>query len=308
MVRRLIMMGGVTLGILFPGSLKADWLNLRDTGFTTLELSTRAQGMGGAYVALSNDWGASQFNPAGLVQLKNRELGTMYTDLYGLGLLTLSFISLVEPTATGAGGLSWAHLSADLEPETWNYDMVSLSYTRKFPRREIPMGEVFSSWGISAKYIAHTTSWEDGSGYSLDIGFLSRGSKVSWGVAVQDLVSQIKWDTGRKEKITPTLKAGVCGYVLPSLLLLGDTELTPEDIPLSVSVGGEWWITKNIALRGGLRRIFQEEGELVLSAGLGFRFPLRVEVQGISGIGFDYAFTYTKLLKNTHRFSLSLSF
>ncbi len=106
-----------------------DYLHITDSGFTSLPTSVRAMGMGQAFVAIADDYGACYFNPAGLLQITQKELGTIYTDLYGLGLLKQSFLSFIEPTTgMGAGGISWSRLSADLEPEKWNYDLYSYSY------------------------------------------------------------------------------------------------------------------------------------------------------------------------------------
>ncbi|MCK4926499.1 hypothetical protein KAS10_03950, partial [Candidatus Aerophobetes bacterium] len=77
--------------IVNPGRA-ADYLHVTESGFTTLSASTRAMGMGGSFVAVADDYGASTLNPAGLVQLTQKEVGAMYSDLYGLGLLAYNFL------------------------------------------------------------------------------------------------------------------------------------------------------------------------------------------------------------------------
>lgn len=311
-LRFLLTVGIIYLGLklaAIPPIYAADYLNIIDSGFTTLPTSTRAMGMGEAFVAVADDYSACHFNPAGLVQIKQRELGTMYVDLYSLGLLKQSFLSFVEPnTGTGAGGISWNQLSADLEPEKWNYNLFSYSYARPlFHNKLIASKKVSGSGGISLKYLKQTTSGgENGSGYSLDTGFLIWGTKVSVGVNIQDLISQIEWDTKEKESIPTNIKLGTAYRVNPRLLLALDMNASWQDFPKDIRLGSEWWVRDNMALRLGMVKIFQKD-ELTLSGGLGFYLPTPKKLAGIKALSFDYALSDDNV-GNTHRFSLSFIF
>jgi len=288
----------------------ADYLHIIDSGFTTLPISARAIGMGEAFTAIADDYSACYFNPAGLVQIRQKELGTMYVDLYSLGLLKQSFLSFVESnTGMGAGGISWSQLSADLEPEEWNYNLFSYSYAQSlFQDKLIASKKVSGSWGINLKYLKQTTSWGNGGGYGLDIGFLIWGRSISAGINIQELISQIEWDTNpvTKQSIPTNIKLGTAYRLNPRLLLALDMNASWQDFPKDIRLGSEWWVHKNMALRLGIVKIFQKDG-LAFSGGLGFYLPTPKKIAGIKAFTFDYALSYDDI-GNTHRFSLSFIF
>jgi hypothetical protein len=293
--------------IISPGQA-ADYPHVTESGFTTLPASTRAMGMGGSFVAVADDYGASTFNPAGLVQLAQKEVGTMYSDLYGLGLLAYNFLFwVVPPTIMGAGGISWAHLSSNLEPERWDYDMFSYSYGQFTSPSKSPSPRVISSWGVNLKYLKQTSPWGASSGYSIDLAYFMRKEKVSWGINVQDSVSVRQWSTGRREAIPMNVKIGTSYRFSPDLLVALDVDISGKDLLKDARLGGEWWITPSFALRGGMSTLFQKDSFLTLSGGIGFNFPLK-DVRKKGGVEFDYAFAYNQTLGNTHQFSLSLNF
>ncbi len=290
----LIILAG-TSSLPFQGS--CEYLHVKDSGFTKLSISARAMGMGGAFVAVADDYSACYYNPAGLSGVKQRELGSMYTNLYGLGLLSQSYLTFVEPdTGLGSGGVSWNHLSADLEPEEWLYDLWSYSYAREIGAA--------SSWGINLKYLKQTTSWEDATGYSFDLGYIMRQEKMSFGVCLQDIYSKIEWGTGHKETIPSTLKVGFSFKPTPSILIALDTDFTLEDLPRSVQLGSELKMGKLFALRAGLINKFQPEEKLIITAGLG----LKIKFSQKNGFNLDYAFVTNQELSSSHYFSFSLIF
>ncbi len=284
----------------------ADYLHVTDSGFVGLPISVRAMGMGGVFVAIADDYGACYFNPAGLVQIRQRQLGTMHVNLHGLGLLHHYFLSLVEPTTgMGAGGISWSRLSADLEPEKWNYDLIFYSYGQFLSPTKLSPKEAFSSWGVNLKYLKQTTTWEEGSGYGLDAAFFIRRKKFSWGAKVEDLISQVKWGTQRKESMPLTVKLGTAYRFSPRGLLALDIGACREDFPREIRLGGEWWPIQGIGIRLGIVKTFQKFADFSFTAGLGFHIPVGEEIERFK---FNYAFLSNRDLRHTHRFSLSYSF
>jgi len=308
--KKLRLMVLLFIGMLIFSSVRApaDFLNVQESEFVTLITHTRAKGMGGAFVAIADDYGACYFNPAGLLQLKDKEVGVMFTDWYGMGLLTQSILSFVEPeSGMGAGGIGWSHLLANLEPERWNFDLFYYSYGQFFSPRNLSPGEAFSAWGANLKYLRETVEEEEAKGYALDIGFLIHGRKISWGGNFQNVFSQINWSTGRNEFFPFNLKLGVAYTFNPSLILAIDFDLSKESILEEIHIGGEWRISDNLSLRLGVRRIFQELSELNFSGGIGLNIPMKKESEGIKGIKLDYAFSYNESLAHTQQFSLSFT-
>lgn len=293
--------------VISPGEA-ADYPHVTESGFTTLPASTRAMGMGGSFVAVADDYGASIFNPAGLVQLTQKEVGAMYSDLYGLGLLAYNFLFwVVPPSIMGAGGISWAHLSSNLEPERWDYDMFSYSYGQFISSSKSSSRRTISSWGVNLKYLKQTSPWGESSGYSMDLAYFMRKEKISYGINVQDLVSVRLWSTGRRESIPMNVKIGTAYRFSPYLLVALDVDISGTDFLRDARLGGEWWITPIFALRAGTSMLFQKDTFLTFCGGIGFDFPLE-DLRKKGGVKFDYAFAYNQALGNTHQFSLSLRF
>jgi len=84
----------IALVALFSCSVFAANSNVGTSGFTffKLDFSARANAMGGAYTALSNDVNAVFFNPAGLSQISEKQITTTYNSyLVGLSSGALAF-------------------------------------------------------------------------------------------------------------------------------------------------------------------------------------------------------------------------
>ncbi len=292
----------VFLFVIVSATQGSDYLHAEDSGFTKLPISARALGMGGAFVAVANDYSACYYNPAGLVHLPSRQVGSMYTNLYGLGLLSHSFLSFAEPnTGMGSGALSWSHLSANLEPEEWTYDCWTYSYADYlFNSENFPL----NSWGANIKYIQQNILDISASGYSFDLSYLGKNESLSWGICVQDFFSQINWGTGHVDILPMNIMAGVAFTINQRGLIALDVELSPEDIPRNLKLGGEWKMGENIFLRGGLVRKFQKEENLNFSGGIGFK----INLNATNGLLFNYAFTSSTEFPGTHYLSLSIGF
>lgn len=273
------------------------YLHVEDSGFTRLAVSARAMGMGEAFVAVADDYSACYYNPAGLVNLSSREVGSMYTDLYGLGLLTHSYLNFTEPnTGLGSGAVSWSHLSADLEPGKWTYDLWAYSYAQRFSLK--------SSWGINLKYLRQETSWEDASGYSIDLAYMRKEKKISWGIRWQNVFSKIDWGTGHKDTLPASITAGIALTLNPAILIALDSEFSSRDLPRSIHLGGELKMGRYFSLRAGLINKFQPAQTLTLTTGVGFK----IGFAEINSLSFDYAFLSPQELPSTHYFSFSLAF
>ena len=278
-----------------------DYLRVTDSGFTTLPVSARALGMGASFVPVADDYSACYYNPAGLTLLTTHQIGSMYTDLYGMRLLGHSFISYAEPdTGMGSGAISWSHLSANLEPEEWSCDVWAYSYANYlFNKERYPL----RSWGINAKYIRQITPYEDASGYSFDIGYLSRGEKISLGICIQDIFSRIDWETGHTDTLPLNVMAGI-SFNMDSLLISLSADSSTTDVPRNLRIGLEWKLGERIFLRGGLVKKFQQDENRIYSAGIGFK----TNVGTASYLSFDYAFVTSQDFNETHYFSLSFGF
>lgn len=101
--------------------------------YLKIGVGARALGMGGAFVAVSDDGSASFWNPAGLVQLNKNSITTMHSVLKFER--TYNFINFVRPikSKNSAWGISYIRYGVDDMNEThiWRYtDSTRTSITR----------------------------------------------------------------------------------------------------------------------------------------------------------------------------------
>lgn len=68
--------------------------------FDDLDYSARAVGLGGAYAGLSDDASAAFYNPAGLVNLRDRSLRAMYFQPYNQDFQKATAFAVAGPTAS----------------------------------------------------------------------------------------------------------------------------------------------------------------------------------------------------------------
>ena len=221
------------------------------------ELGARALGMGGAYVALSDDIASLAFNPAGLsnasfqvgIGLGSRDLlaVTRFVSLLqdpsslpagaAIDVATLSGISIA---GFGAGFAALGSVSAmdscdgfELCAEGEYLSQIVLGHGRRIAALPIGLSDLRA--GVSVKridtrrveyrrtiplggdYVATTEDWR-GEGYSFSLGVQVKASEVfTIGIAANDVVSSLTW-TGTR---TTTTVAG--GTETPVAESLGTT-------------------------------------------------------------------------------------
>jgi len=278
------------------------------SGFAA-SIGTRAMGMNGAFVAVSDDSTAPFWNTSGLAVVGYKELFTMYTDLYGLGLIRTNAVGISFPDiGSGATAVNWVQLRYDLE--SWREQAFIGSYAKRLTS--------FSACGLNVKHLRQSSNIvtaegdaTNAKGWSLDAGLIVRlGKRGRFGITVQDAYSIINLSSGEKDRMPINYRAGFAYY--PFSRLVGAFDVIGEEhIPIkSVHVGGEYWIAKidlitpidekNLAIRGGVAKEFIGKERLTYAAGLSIR---------VSSWQFDYAYLADNDgLGDTHRFSTSVRF
>src|SRR3989339_2218553 len=123
--------------------------------FDEMNVGARAQGMAGAFTAVSDDVNALFYNPAGASMLKKSELTSNYGRLF-MGLddnssIGSSFVGYAHPTEKyGTPGISWYNLSlGSLYDET----AIALSYAYPFSK--------YMSAGVSLKNLSRSFGSDD---------------------------------------------------------------------------------------------------------------------------------------------------
>ena len=281
--------------------------------FLNIGIGARALGMGGAYVAISNDGTSVYWNPAGLARLDKREISLMHASHFS-GLIQTNFIGFVCPDNNGnTFGISFFRLGIDGIPKSTKLDefdrpiiegyledsehALFLSFARKATES--------LTIGGNLKAIYQKTGENSSMGFGFDLGAsLWLSSNIKLGLHLQDLAgTHVFWDTGQREVRLPTLTWGAAftpnlNFILGKITIAASQNIRFEGensenvfslgefAGSDFNAGAEWRILNTIALRTGLNR-------RNLSAGAGIQFR---------HFDIDYAFVSYDL-GNTHRVS-----
>ena len=299
----------------------ADWM--------TYGAGARALGMGGAYVAVADDATAAYWNPAGMPEVERAAFSAMHSYTFN-GLAAYDSIygayNLGKYGAVGGGLLMFT--VDDMPITDWNNPespnrrpvlkgyadsgdyAVYGSYGRQvLPKLNLGASGIF----IMGRHLGEFEEGTDSSGQALDVAAKAGPfGPFTVGLNVQNIYSNLKWDTGTKETIPTNVKLGgayrravaswdseftlaadcnvkFAGYDFASQLAAGDASF-------DFCGGGEWWYRRTVALRLGSERS-------ALTGGVG----LAVRTLGAS-FGIDYAFLSDTGLEPSHRASASVAF
>ena len=282
-----------------------------------LGAGARAQGMGNAYVAVSDDATAVYWNPAGLTKLAGRELQLQHAEQFG-GTVNHDVLTLALPYKSTTLGLGLVRLGVagitrtELEDPT----LPAGPDNRPVGTRTVGVSEYnlylsggreireHLSVGASVKLLWRNLSAGNGSGYGLDLSTVySPRPDLSVGLTLRNLTgTTIAFDSGTKDRIPPSILAGAAyTHEVPSLhgratvsasVHLGEEKSGVEDAQ-GVHLGVEFMYRGRAAFRLGA------EGDH-FTAGAGVRVSDR--------FGLDLAFLENSQLDNSYRISASAYF
>ena len=301
--------------------------------FMATGVGARALGMGGAYVAGGQDVTSGYWNPAGLAYIDVLELSAMHSERFA-GVVNYDYLGAAMPFRSSESfAISAIRLGVDDIPitalprpdlgtdSTYMDESGELQVNRPYIKKTVNDAEYafyFSygnqksaafSYGINAKMIYKGTGVNSAWGIGFDVGMIwDPWNTLRFGVNVQDITTTIlAWDTGTKELISPTLKAGVAYPLnLPlanmRLLLAADVDTRFENrqyasqyhlgpVSFDFRLGGELQVYDVVAVRLG------RDDLGFMTAGAGLRF---------SRLNVDYSFMNHQYLDTTHRISLRL--
>ncbi len=307
--------------------------------FLAIETGARAIGMGGAFVAVSNDITSLYWNPAGLARLSTSGEATFsHTDWIldvnheyaAVGLSLGSF---------GALGLSFCALTMG------EMEVRSLLYPEgtgeKFAASDFAIGTSYArnltdrfSIGFTAKYINQSLWHMSASSFALDVGtmFTTQFNGMRIGMSISNFGNKMKLegsdtqvpidiDTqkyGNNNKIVANMKTD--SWSLPLLFRFGVAmdviktyhqrwtlaidAMHPNDNSEYLNLGTEYALNENVFLRAGYKNLFMIDNEEGLTAGLGVAYKFYSNIT----LKIDYAYADFGVLENVQRLSLALEF
>ncbi|PLX15730.1 MAG: hypothetical protein C0601_12195 [Candidatus Muiribacterium halophilum] len=235
---------------------------------TKYEMSVRANGMGDAFTAFSDDASGIMYNPAGLADVEHKSLLFVHDNRFGLGIdenfmsfsmpwkksnLTMSFLK------EGVDGIPITDASKNIIGYTdTSKTMFSFGYARRLTER--------ARLGGTFKLLSNDLSGFKGSGYSFDLGGKYKlNRKFDVGLNLQDILSSFEWDSGRDEDIPLTIKAGIGYTSTRKNFKVGIDLVSQQDADSYYAFGGEYKVSALCNLRAGFK-----DGEVTMGLVLAY--------------------------------------
>jgi hypothetical protein len=280
--------------------------------FLRLGFGARAMGMGGAFVAVADDATAGFFNPAGLVQIKQRIFGAFYRKMtldrklsyvvYNQPIRDEATIALAWINA-GVGDVMGRDSDGHPTEEISNYqNAVHLFLGRRILDQ--------LSVGLGIGYIQYNLANVDAYGIGFGVSVMGRPMpKLRLGASLEELGMRYSWASGEywqqfgllgssvKEDFPFNARVGTSYLLLEDRVLISAELEKNEKQKGRIHLGAEGWALENVAGRIGYDR-----GSLTL--GLGLRQEIQTAI-----LGFDYAFISSRVEDDAdHLISLQFEF
>lgn len=266
--------------------------------FLKIGVGARVSGMGEAFSAVADDVNAIYWNPAGLMQIEDKQATFMHNEwLYDL---KYEFLAYCQPTQKGVAGLSLTYLRmGDLEGKdkddnpTGNFGAGDFALSIAYAT---PVNENLHL-GINGKFIQQKIEVEKANTVAIDIGLLyfePSNKKVKIAGVIQNLGARLKF-VKEREKLPLTYKIGI-SYKKDKLILAGDIT-TPTDNDTRLNLGIEYSYTPTLSFRVGYNSQNDLDSGWTLGGGI-----------NLHNLQIDYAYIPYGELDKTQRFSLTKRF
>lgn len=200
--------------------------------------------MGGAYVAVADNYSATYWNPAGLTQFSGVQLGGMNLQPYGVNGLNFSFGGGAVTIQDFAFGASYGQLSAGMNDQLGYADSEFSDYSETMIGGTLAYGINFANFGANVK--SYQSAGE--SGFGFDLGTLMTFDGISLGVAATDIGGA---SISENSTVKPSYRLGVAAELLD--LAVASAEVDLQGNSRVIKTGFEILPIEQFALRGGVQ-------------------------------------------------------
>lgn len=263
--------------------------------YQQLGAGSRAIGMGGAFVSIADSPDGSFYNPAGLAQLRQRQITSMHAIMKVDQ--RLNWVSYAHPLSKNrVVGCSWLRYGVDKIDERDDagnligiFNDVENTFTGTFSF----MVNKALSLGVNFNYMDHRVYGLIADTYGFDVGVLyNYNDKFRAGASLKNLGSEFEWDIPNqtRQDVPVTGILGLAWKPFDCFLITGDVRKMSGYDP-TYHAGMEYWFFGNTALRVGIT-----EGNFTF--GSSFR---------MSGWQFDYGYEDSEI-SDIHRVSATMYF
>jgi len=284
-----------------------------DGQFLKIGIGARAAGMGGAFVAISDDPTAVFWNPSGIARLNEDETNVQVNHLTWPADVAVdqAVLAFKIGKIPGLWAINARSLTIDDQPVRDSfrpdgtgvyfdagYTSFGATYARSFTDKFSAGGTINLVRMGLADYKTETITFDLGTLYDVGVA----GMKI--GFAIQSIGGVVQF-IDREARVPTVFRVGTSADLInkgPSKLL-GSFEFShPPDNAERANVGAEYSYKDYLFLRSGMNLNYDSEG---FAAGAGVRFPISALK---TSANFDYAYTDMKTLGSAHRFSLRVRF
>ena len=309
--------------------------NLGTSGAQFLEIpvGARAAGLGGAFVALTDDISSVFWNPAGAANIKSNSAHFSYMrwfDMFDFNSVAAGFnldgIGTISASAV-IFTMDKMEITTELDPNGTGrfYDAMDLALGLTFSRL---LTERFAV-GITAKYVSQMIWNETASGIAFDVG---TQYKLDWqnltiAMSMKNFGSDLTFDGEDlnviydksnnlpKNRLAParlvtdeyplplSFQVGISLDLISTDMFAMQAEIDaihPNDNRERLHLGTELSFFDRIYLRGGYRYNYDDE-DIVFGAGAAVPFK-------DTRIKFDYSYSVYDFLPDVHRISVGIDF